>query len=273
MRDCVSESWRVNDGMMSLRSSLSSCFSFDYQAHLSLRSAERVNMRLGYMGHLSLIAEETVKLFERFPDLRTAVESSIPQPDWDTFVSTTLRETRERDHTPLDGANAALGLSLNKAPSSASLSDEDDEFPMNSARAMRAMEAAGMAGGGSAVNEGAFGGHGKTGGLELGGSGGLSDPVRSFSFLPLDDADRPCVQFSRYLADALSNDRAAGSSDEDEEDETWLGGSRFDAGSSDFDLESQQPSGGDGRFDGPDSSAFPVRFSSILSFPFPRSLR
>lgn len=130
-------------------------------------------MRLGYMGHLSLIAEETVKLFERYPELRSAVESSIPQPDWDTFVSTTLRETRERDHTPLDGANAALGLALNKAPSSASLSDEDDEFPMNSARAMRAMEAAGMAAGGS--GEGAFG---KAGGLELGGTGGLSDPVR-----------------------------------------------------------------------------------------------
>ncbi|GAA5888010.1 hypothetical protein JCM6882_000247 [Rhodosporidiobolus microsporus] len=204
-------------------------------------AAERVNMRLGYMGHMTLIAEETVKLFERYPELKAAVESSIPQPDWDTYVSTTLRETRERDLTPLEGASAAISLALNKAPSSSSLSDEDDEFPLNSARAMRAMEAAG---GGAAVDAGPFGGHGKPGGLDIGGTGGLSDP------------------FSRYLADALSSDRIAGSSDEDEEDDAWIGGSgnRFEPGDADFDVDSSSRQarqfGFDDRFDKAGASAF-----------------
>ncbi|GAA5985159.1 hypothetical protein JCM11641_005470 [Rhodosporidiobolus odoratus] len=202
-------------------------------------AAARVNMRLGYMGHLSLIAEETVKLFDRYPGLRAVVEPSIPQPEWDNFVKTTLRDTRERDLTPLDGAAAALGLTFNQAPSSSSLSDDDDEFPVNSARSMRATEAAGMAGGGAAVDEGPFGGHGKEGGLSM---GGTSDP------------------FSRYLADALSSDRNVGSSDEDEEDETWLGGNRVNTGDSDFDLGSsdrpQPPFGFDDRFEAVDASAF-----------------
>ncbi|BGP46051.1 sporulation-induced protein [Rhodotorula kratochvilovae] len=202
-------------------------------------AAARTNMRLGYMGHLSLIAEETVKLFDRFPELYQAVEASVPQPAWNDFVSTTLREARERDLTPLSGGRASLNLSVNKAPSSSSLSDEDDEFPMNSARAMRAMEAAGMAGGGNAVDEGAFG---KPAAAE---AGGLSD------------------QFSRYLADALTSDRAVGSSDEDDEDDNWLGGSRFDPGDVDFELdtESRAPRtfGFDDRFDAAGPSAFGSR--------------
>ncbi|GAA5841518.1 hypothetical protein JCM11251_001248 [Rhodosporidiobolus azoricus] len=204
-------------------------------------AANRVNMRLGYMGHMTLIAEETVKLFERYPELRAAVETSIPQPEWDNYVSTTLRETRERDLTPLEGASAAISLALNKAPSSSSLSDEDDEFPLNSARAIRAMEAAG---GGAAVDAGPFGGHGKPGGLAVGGSSGLSDP------------------FSRYLADALSSDRIAGSSDEDEEDDAWIGGggNRFEPGDTDFEFDaSSRPAqrfGFDDRFDKAGANAF-----------------
>ncbi|GAA5927003.1 hypothetical protein JCM10213_005548 [Rhodosporidiobolus nylandii] len=207
-------------------------------------AAARTNMRLGYMGHVTLIAEETVKLFERYPELRAMVEPSIPQPAWNTYAATTLRETRERDMTPLDGASAALNLSLNKAPSSASLSDDDDEFPLNTARAMRATEAAGMAGRGAAVDAGQFGGHGKPGGLDMGEHGGLSDP------------------FSKYLADALSSDRNVGSSDEDEEDETWLGGSRFISGSGDGDFEFAahgrlgEQSGLDDRFGESTTSAF-----------------
>ncbi|GAA5824299.1 hypothetical protein JCM3770_004456 [Rhodotorula araucariae] len=205
-------------------------------------AAARTNMRLGYMGHLSLVAEETVKLFDRFPELYKAVEASVPQPAWNTFVSTTLREARERDLTPLSGGRASLNLSVNKAPSSSSLSDEDDEFPMNSARAMRAMEAAGMGGGGNAVDEGAFGGHGKP---PISEGNGLSD------------------QFSRYLADALTSDRAVGSSDEDDEDENWPGGSRFDPGDVDFELdaESRAPRtfGFDDRFDAAGPSAFGSR--------------
>ncbi|GAA6016562.1 hypothetical protein JCM10207_002842 [Rhodosporidiobolus poonsookiae] len=211
------------------------------QARNDAAAAERVNMRLGYMGHMTLIAEETVKLFEQYPELHSAVESSVPQPAWNEYVTTTLRETRERDLTPLGGAGASLNLSMNKAPSSSSLSDEDDEFPMNSARAMRAMDTAGMAGGGAAMDSGAFGGHGRPGGLEAeSGAGSLTD------------------QFSRYLADALTNDRNAASSDEDEEDDNWLGGSRFDSG--DFELESNgrrpQQFGFDDRFDTAGPSAF-----------------
>ncbi|GAA5996265.1 uncharacterized protein JCM10292_007496 [Rhodotorula paludigena] len=202
-------------------------------------AAARPNMRLGFMGHLSLIAEETVKLFERFPELQQSVAAFVPQPEWDSFVTTTLRETRERDLQPLGGGRGGLNLSMNKAPSSSSLSDEDDEFPMNSARAMRAMEPAGIAGGGSAVDEG--NGPGK-GGADASGQGGLSD------------------QFSRYLADALTSDRTVGSSDEDDEDDNWLGGSRFDPGDVDFELDSNSRAprsfGFDDRFDAAGPAAF-----------------
>ncbi|BGP22844.1 sit4-associated protein [Rhodotorula toruloides] len=210
-------------------------------------AAERPNMRLGYIAHVTLIAEETVKLFQRFPELYNAVESAIPQPEWEQYVSTTLRETRERDMAPFHGAGN-VSLTLNKAPSSSSLSDEDDEFPMNSARAMRAMEAAGMAGGGSAVDEGAFGEHGKpANGTEGAGSGSLTD------------------QFSRYLAHSLTSDRTVGSSDEDDEDDNWLGGSRFDPGDVDFELDASEGQamrsfGFDDRFDAAGPSA--LRFGT-----------
>ncbi|BGO89635.1 hypothetical protein NBRC10512_001512 [Rhodotorula toruloides] len=210
-------------------------------------AAERPNMRLGYIAHVTLIAEETVKLFQRFPKLHNAVESAIPQPDWENYVSTTLREMRERDMTPFHGAGN-ISLTLNKAPSSSSLSDEDDEFPMNSARAMRALEAAGMAGGGSAVDEGAFGGHSKpANGTDATASSSLTD------------------QFSRYLAQSLTSDRTVGSSDEDDEDDNWLGGSRFDPGDVDFELDTadgQAPRsfGFDDRFDAAGPSA--LRFGT-----------
>lgn len=102
-------------------------------------ASARTNMRLGYMGHLSLISEAVVKLFERYPDLAAAVSSSVPQPEWDEYVATTLRQTRERDMTSL--SSPGLNLSTNKAPSASSLSDEDDEFPMNSSRTGRATDA------------------------------------------------------------------------------------------------------------------------------------
>lgn len=97
-------------------------------------AAKRPNMRLGFMGHLCLIAEAAVKLFERYPDLAAAVASSVPQPAWDEYVSTTLQQARERDLTPLSNAGG-LNLSTNKPPSASSLSDEDDEFPTRTGRA------------------------------------------------------------------------------------------------------------------------------------------
>ncbi|CAO1631171.1 unnamed protein product [Parajaminaea phylloscopi] len=66
-------------------------------------------IRLGYMGHMNLIAEETVKLFEKYPqDIGETVHGSIPQPQWDTFVKETLRENREREAAPLAGGRPAL---------------------------------------------------------------------------------------------------------------------------------------------------------------------
>lgn len=72
-------------------------------------------------------------------------------------------------------------------------------------------------------------------------------------------------QFSRYLADALTSDRAVGSSDEDDEDDNWLGGSRFDPGDVDFELDADSDSrtprafGFDDRFDAAGPSAFGSR--------------
>lgn len=97
-------------------------------------------MRLGYMGHLSLIADETVKFFERYPDeIFAVVESSLPQPGWNQFVATTLREARNRDSTPLSGSVPLQLPTIEQTHSSGF--DDDDEFPLNTSRAMRATEA------------------------------------------------------------------------------------------------------------------------------------
>ncbi|GAA5921785.1 hypothetical protein JCM1841_001862 [Sporobolomyces salmonicolor] len=201
-------------------------------------AAQRTNMRLGYMGHMTLIAEEAVKFFDRYPDeIFAVVESMIPQPDWDNYVSTTLRETRERDLTPLSGGGG-LHLPMLEQTHSSGFSDDDDEFPMNSARAMRAMEAGGMAGGAAATDEGAFGGRVEASSTTEVGDSSVTD------------------QFSRYLANAITSDRTDkfGSSDEDDEDDAnWLGGSRFDPGDVDFALDAQarppERFGFDDRFD------------------------
>lgn len=61
-------------------------------------------IRLGFMGHMNLIAEETVKLLERYPrDVAEAVSESVPQPGWDDFVRDVLKENREREAAPLAG--------------------------------------------------------------------------------------------------------------------------------------------------------------------------
>lgn len=97
-------------------------------------SAKPQGTRLGYMGHMSLIAEEVVKLFHHYPsEVYSIVEPHIPQPGWDHYVTTTLRETRERDLSPLGGGISMV--SHETASSTASgLSDEDDEFPERGVR-------------------------------------------------------------------------------------------------------------------------------------------
>lgn len=124
---------------------------------------------------MSLIAEEIVKLFDRYPeDIYAVVQPHIPESAWNSYVDTTLRETRQRDLVKLGGGVTVMHHDT--ASTASGISDEDDEFPMNSQRAMRAMEAGGQAGGGSPTVEGAFGGHG-SGTIELG-EGGSSDQVR-----------------------------------------------------------------------------------------------
>jgi hypothetical protein len=185
---------------------------------------------------MSLVAEEIVKLFSHYPvEIHSVILPHIPQPAWDNYVSTTLRETRERDLSPLGGA---ISIAPHDTSSTASgLSDEDDEFPINAARVTRGLEAAG---GGAATDEGAFGGHVKASaaGVESGETGN-GDRV---SVNLLHAGVRywwEWVQFSRYLANAISNDQTDkfGSSDEDdsEDDAGWLGGSNFDhPGDGDF---------------------------------------
>lgn len=65
-------------------------------------------IRLGFMGHANLIAEEMVKLLERYPrDITDAVlatdPDAIPQPEWDTFVDETLKENSAKQSAPLAG--------------------------------------------------------------------------------------------------------------------------------------------------------------------------
>lgn len=143
---------------------------------LLLNSAKPHGIRLGYMGHMILIAEEVVKLFARFPhDIYAIVEPHIPEPAWSKYTETTLRETRERDLIQLGG-----GITIppqDSASTASGLSDDDDEFPMNSQRALRAMEAGGHAGGGAATDEGAFGGHAKASTSTDEGEPGSSDQV------------------------------------------------------------------------------------------------
>ncbi|KAK0535374.1 hypothetical protein OC834_001539 [Tilletia horrida] len=91
----------------------------------SSRGPRRI--RLGYMGHMNLIAEETVKLLERYPrEIAEAVRTFIKQPDWDTFVNRSLRENREREAAPLAGGPPVTGRNLSFGASSA---EDDDDGP------------------------------------------------------------------------------------------------------------------------------------------------
>lgn len=88
-------------------------------------------MRLGHIGHLTLIAEEIVKYTTHHAaDAHTL---SLPQPAWDRYVSTTLRETRDRDMQPLGGGVAPPMLEAHAASLASFSEEEDDEFPMSGA--------------------------------------------------------------------------------------------------------------------------------------------
>ncbi|KDN50850.1 SAPS-domain-containing protein [Tilletiaria anomala UBC 951] len=69
-------------------------------------------IRLGYMGHLNLIAEETVKLLERYPqEIAKAVESTMPQPEWHELLQT-LQINRQKESGPLAGGRPSIGASI-----------------------------------------------------------------------------------------------------------------------------------------------------------------
>ncbi|KAL9937035.1 hypothetical protein V8E36_004270 [Tilletia maclaganii] len=91
----------------------------------SSRGPRRI--RLGYMGHMNLIAEETVKLLDRYPtEIAEPTRDSVKQPEWADFVNQSLRENREREAAPLAGGPPVAGRNLSFGASSA---DDDDDGP------------------------------------------------------------------------------------------------------------------------------------------------
>lgn len=72
----------------------------------SLNSDRRI--RMGYMGHMNLIAEETVKLLERYPhEIERHVKEHI-STQWQEYVNETLKENREKEAAPLAGGRPQM---------------------------------------------------------------------------------------------------------------------------------------------------------------------
>ncbi|KAF0417991.1 SAPS-domain-containing protein [Gigaspora margarita] len=83
-------------------------------------------VRLGYMGHQTFIAEEVVKLLDRYAvEIGEKVREYIEAEDWQEYVSKTLRETRERDRAPLGGQRPSNHDSM--SPSREESEDDDDD--------------------------------------------------------------------------------------------------------------------------------------------------
>ncbi|SPO26502.1 related to SAP155 - SIT4-associating protein [Ustilago trichophora] len=81
-------------------------------------------IRLGYMGHMNLIAEETVKLLERYPlEIARPVEAFTERDEWRQVVSETLEEIREKEGGPLAFNRGHEGMSM----SFGSGADDDDD--------------------------------------------------------------------------------------------------------------------------------------------------
>ncbi|PWZ00209.1 SAPS-domain-containing protein, partial [Testicularia cyperi] len=81
-------------------------------------------IRLGFMGHMNLIAEETVKLLERYPlEIARPVQSFTERDEWQNVVSETLEEIREKEGGPLAFNRANEGTSM----SFGSGTDDDDD--------------------------------------------------------------------------------------------------------------------------------------------------
>ncbi|RIA90499.1 SIT4 phosphatase-associated protein [Glomus cerebriforme] len=83
-------------------------------------------VRLGYMGHLTFIAEEVVKLLDRYAvEIGEKVREYIEAEDWQEYVSKTLRETRDRDRAALGGSRPSNHDGM--SPSREESDDDDDD--------------------------------------------------------------------------------------------------------------------------------------------------
>ncbi|KFH63156.1 hypothetical protein MVEG_11193 [Podila verticillata NRRL 6337] len=162
----------------------------DAQRLCDYECAQPKGVRLGYMGHLTYIADETVKLLELYSQtsLLPMLYEFIDLDDWWSYVSKTLKETKERDAQVLGGSRPNMMDGLKSG-----LDDGNDDDFMDD-------------------NEGEYGG----GNGFLGQEGGSGH-----------DGDVASDQFARYLSQQISNNLPDkfGSSDEDEDDEegNWIG--------------------------------------------------
>ena len=67
------------------------------------------HIRLGYMGHLNLIAEEIIRLLERFPmEIGNLVQDHFTE-GWDQFMKEELSESRAKESMPLAGGRPSAG--------------------------------------------------------------------------------------------------------------------------------------------------------------------
>ncbi|KAJ7193823.1 SIT4 phosphatase-associated protein-domain-containing protein [Mycena pura] len=66
-------------------------------------------VRLGFMGHLTLIAEDVLTALDRFPaELKTAIATYAPQPDWDEYVQGRYNETKRLEAELLGGGKPVV---------------------------------------------------------------------------------------------------------------------------------------------------------------------
>ena len=82
-------------------------------------------IRLGYMGHMNLVAEETVKLLDRYPlEIARPVEAYTERDEWRQVVSETLEEIREKEGGPLAFNRGHEGMSMSFGSGT---EDDDDD--------------------------------------------------------------------------------------------------------------------------------------------------
>ncbi|KAF9188813.1 hypothetical protein BGZ50_001126 [Haplosporangium sp. Z 11] len=161
----------------------------DAQRLCDQECAQPKGVRLGYMGHLTYIADETVKLLELYSQtsLLSMLQEFIDADDWWSYVSKTLKETKERDAQILGGSRPNV---LESHQSGLDDGHDDDFMDDN--------------------GEDYVGGNGF-----LGEHGGVGP-----------EGDGTSDQFARYLSQQIASNMSQkfGSSDEDDDEEegNWI---------------------------------------------------